>query len=399
MDATTVLDGKVDLDSHEMVPSNFWAEEFGDAGAVLREMHGFALGDFAENTTNRDDIVADDQPITQETVWEMKGPGAPGAIDFGRRLAVMDEMRVDRQLVYPSYGLCGMMFLFMPHASLLFGFDPEEVDRFALGSQIIREHNAWAARVTRSFDATRMRAVGILQPQPETLEQLMLDTEQALSDGIRAFWLSGSQPLAGMSPGNAELDPFWKLVADAEAAVTLHIGTEQALVQPLPWLMGIPAFQPAHNSSLEFPVQPFSSSILHFPPDLFLTSMILGGVFERHPNLRFGVIECAAQWVGPMAERLDMWAEEFSKRFNDLSLRPSEYLARNVRVTPFHFEPVDYYLERYPEMATVYAYSSDYPHREGGKHSDRTFYERLKGFDAETQERFFHSNGEWLVPA
>jgi predicted TIM-barrel fold metal-dependent hydrolase len=309
-------------------------------------------------------------------------------------------MGVDRQLVFPGYGLAGMMFLSMPHASMLFGFDPDEIDRLELGAQIIRESNAWAARVTRSSDAGRIRAVGILYPQPGTLAQLMADTEQALADGIRAFWVSGSQPLAGISPGSTELDPFWKLVSDARAAVTLHIGAEQALVQPLPWLMGIPAFQPAHNSSLEFPVQPFSSSILHFPPDVFLTSMIYGGVFERHPDLRFGVIECAAQWVGPMAERLDLWAEVFSSRFTGvLSMRPSEYLARNVRVTPFHFEPVDHYLERHPALATVFAYSSDYPHREGGKHSDRTFADRLERFDARTKEQFFRSNGEWLVPA
>lgn len=69
--------------------------------------------------------------------------------------------------------------------------------------------------------------------------------------------------------------------------------------------------------------------------------------------MRFGVIELGAAWVGALGERLDMWAEkQFQGRLSKvLTMRPSAYLARNVRVTPFHFEPVSHYLERYPHLA------------------------------------------------
>jgi predicted TIM-barrel fold metal-dependent hydrolase len=127
--------------------------------------------------------------------------------------------------------------------------------------------------------------------------------------------------------------------------------------------------------------------------------MVLGGVFERHPQLRFGAIEVGAQWIGPFAERLDMWATEFRRRLDPyLSIKPSEYINRNIRVTPFHFENVASYLGHYPHLSDVYCYSSDFPHREGGKWSKRTFETNLIDVDQPIQRKFFHDNGLLLLP-
>jgi predicted TIM-barrel fold metal-dependent hydrolase len=128
--------------------------------------------------------------------------------------------------------------------------------------------------------------------------------------------------------------------------------------------------------------------------------MVLGGVFERHPDLRFGVIELSASWVGPLAERLDMWADKmFASRFREnLSMRPSAYIARNVRVTPFHFEPLARYLDRYPHLSDVYCYSTDYPHFEGGQDSKRAFADALSGVSADLRDKFFYRNGAFLLP-
>jgi hypothetical protein len=82
-----------------------------------------------------------------------------------------------------------------------------------------------------------------------------------------------------------------------------------------------------------------------------------------------------------------------------LSMKPSEYLARNVRVTPFHFEPVASYFERYPELASSFCYSSDYPHVEGGKHQRAHFVDQLRPLGDDIVEMFLRTNGEWLLPA
>jgi hypothetical protein len=78
---------------------------------------------------------------------------------------------------------------------------------------------------------------------------------------------------------------------------------------------------------------------------------------------------------------------------------PSEYINRNVRVTPFNFEPVDRYFDRYPNLSDVYCYSSDCPHREGGKESHMKFDPTLAKLDETVKDKFFRTNGEWLLPA
>ena len=81
-----------------------------------------------------------------------------------------------------------------------------------------------------------------------------------------------------------------------------------------------------------------------------------------------------------------------------LTMLPSDYIARNVRVTPFHFEPVDHYLDLYPKMIDVLSYSSDYPHIEGGQHSAQIYNDCTERLGVEIAERFFVRNGEWLLP-
>jgi predicted TIM-barrel fold metal-dependent hydrolase len=158
----------------------------------------------------------------------------------------------------------------------------------------------------------------------------------------------------------------------------------------------VPAFE-AGSSTLEVDLDPYSFATLNIAPAHFLLTMVLGGVFERHPNLRFGAIECGAGWLAPLAENLDLWAERSPMLRHDLSLTPTEYIARNVRVTPFHFEPVHKYIERYG-MDTCYCFSTDYPHIEGGNRPAIEFAERLISLGDDLVEQFFVSNGRLLLP-
>jgi predicted TIM-barrel fold metal-dependent hydrolase len=397
-DEPSYLRRMMDLDSHEMIPSPLWEREFGEAGAIISRLNSGVLASAGENSTVRTDVVSDTVQITEETVWTRKGPSAPAAIELDRRPAVLAAMGVKRQLVFPTFGLIGMSFLYHgDQVPEIFGFDPASLDRFEVGRKVIAAHNAWAARVVKEIDPDQVRPVGLLLT--DSLDQMMRDAEAALDTGVRAFWISSSTTPAGTSPGDRYLDPFWRLVASADATITLHIGTEFGLLSDNRWGRNVPQFAPASASTIEFNIEPYRCSIIHLQCDNFLSAMVLGGVFERHPDLRFGVIECAAHWVGPLAESLDLWHSQFRRRLDEhLTMRPSEYLARNVRVTPFHFEPVDEYIERYPDLRSVYCFSSDYPHVEGGKYTAGIFEGRLRRLGNDVAEDFFVRNGEWLLP-
>lgn len=133
-------------------------------------------------------------------------------------------MGVERQLIYPNFALIGVMLACNPLAHKWFGYDPNLVDRLQLGREVIAGHNDWVLRTNREVDNTRVRPVGLILT--ESLEQMMEDTQKLIDGGTRALMIPGGEPPAGMSPADERLDPWWKLVSDANTAVTLHVGTE-----------------------------------------------------------------------------------------------------------------------------------------------------------------------------
>lgn len=137
---------------------------------------------------------------------------------------------------------------------------------------------------------------------------------------------------------------------------------------------------------------------MHLSPQNYLTTMIFGGVFERHPTLRLGVIELGAHWIGPLADLLDNRVEQSKRLRASLSLKPSETLARNVRVTPSLWEPIRRQIQRYG-LSQVYAFSTDFPHPEGGTDPIERFHDELAPLGDEIVEQFFVTNGRLLLPA
>ena len=79
----------------------------------------------------------------------------------------------------------------------------------------------------------------------------------------------------------------------------------------------------------------------------------------------------------------------------ELDLKPSEYLRRQVRFTPFPFEDTAWLVEQCgPEL---FMFSTDYPHPEGGRHPFEIFGDAMSAFDDTARERFFWRNGAELV--
>ena len=89
-------------------------------------------------------------------------------------------------------------------------------------------------------------------------------------------------------------------------------------------------------------VNVIESVFLWTPPALAITDLIVNGTFDRHPDLRIGVVELSAIWVPLYLLMLDGgW--DFTSKLNGRapsppSLRPSEYFRRQVRVAAFSYE-------------------------------------------------------------
>jgi predicted TIM-barrel fold metal-dependent hydrolase len=384
----------VDVDSHEMLPAQIWREEFGPETDTLAER--FKLGPpNSPGGVNFPDFAKDDMPVNADTVWNLKGCTAPGAVDVKRRLEVMDHTGVARQLMYPSaVSTMGMVLFSLADRK---GFmDELAVDRAGYARTLLRVGNDWLVKAAQVSD--RVRPVAALYG--ETVEELLSNARTLLSGGIRAVMLLASTPPGGVSPAHSDLDPLWALLSQNKVAVTLHLGSGGGFLKTDVWGEA-PAFD-GYKVNVEFDLSPWRLYTQPLAAENFIAAMVTGGVFERHPDLRFGAIEMGAYWLGQLASNLDLWHDN-NQNFGvnatqRLPERPSHYIARNVRVTPFHFEPVDQYIERYG-LEDVYCYSSDYPHIEGGRDPMVKFAARLERLGPKVMEKFFVENGRLLVPA
>ena len=126
-----------------------------------------------------------------------------------------------------------------------------------------------------------------------------------------------------------------------------------------------------------------------------LACLVLDGTFEQFPDLRCGVIELGAGWVPNLLASLDHAKRAFGRNEPELAklrLEPSDYLRRQVRFNPWHFEDVGRLIaDCGPEL---FLFSSDWPHPEGGRDpigETRGSLDRAGVLPA-ARERFYHHN-------
>ena len=399
--APAALDRVFDVDSHEMAPLQFWEPIFGPAAGEIARQVTESMKLQKGNDFYAPDMTADTTEISYDTVWNRKGTSAPGAFDFSRRLRVMDQMGVARQLVFPSFAIfAGMLKIgdeFKVKNFLGCTGTIEEIRE--LGDAGLAEYNDWAAATTAA-NPDRTRCVAYIMDNG-TVEDLVGQAETLIGKGIRAINIPHGVPPAGLSPASPAMDEFWALLEKHDVPLVTHVGNEEGLFASSAWKRDVPAFKLGKTQSIELGLEPYSFANLYITAAHFLSVLILGGVLERFPGLRVGMIEQGSSWLGPAADNLDMWARDvYYNRLKDhLSMLPSQYINRQVRVTPFNdFEQVARDFERYPQIADSFCYSTDYPHVEGGKESKVRMFDQLAPLGPDIVEKFFVTNARLILP-
>jgi predicted TIM-barrel fold metal-dependent hydrolase len=124
-----------------------------------------------------------------------------------------------------------------------------------------------------------------------------------------------------------------------------------------------------------------------------LSAMIIDGVMDRFPRLKFGVIELGASWLPGWMKSMDSAHLAFFKneeRLHRLSATPSEIVRRQVRVTPYPHENAGWLIgQAGPETCL---FSSDFPHVEGGRNPLKRFGDSLVGIGPEAMDAFYAGN-------
>ncbi|MCX6525631.1 MAG: amidohydrolase family protein [Actinobacteria bacterium] len=354
-----------DLDSHLQVPISRWGEVFGEATARFGERFaGISLFD-----------ATDEPELTTESVWTTKGTAAPGASTPEGRIAALDIMGIERQLIFPQVVLALPAWSDHPSASAVMG-----------------EYNDAVLRWTVAGHG-RLRPTALLNLT--TIEGAITEAERMAAGGARAVFIQDGIAPGGRSPAAPEVDPLWALLAEAGLPVTLHIGGQEGFFGSEAWPEA-DLLRPGSFSTGE-PVGPHMLATMHLAAQNYLSAMIYGGVFDRHPTLRVGVIELGAMWVGPFVDFLEDRLR-LSRRLRDgLQRRPTEVFLDQIRVTPFYWERTARQIERYG-MPNIYAFSTDFPHPEGGTDPIGHMATDISPLGDKALEDFFIHNAELLLP-
>ena len=189
--------------------------------------------------------------------------------------------------------------------------------------------------------------------------------DEAIAMGAAALLVASGCPRTH-SPSHIGLDPVWARAQEAAIPVVFHVGGTGDLIDAAYFRNGLPVPPDFHGGEENFRSVDYMG--IPHPPEQTLATMIFDGVLDRFPHLRIGVIEQGAIWVPSWLRQMESAFEAFSRheeRLRALSLRPSEYVRRQVRCTPYPTEDVGWIIAN--SAPEICMFSSDYPHVEGGR--------------------------------
>ena len=213
------------------------------------------------------------------------------------------------------------------------------------------------------------------------LDRARATAVEAIDMGAAALLVASGCP-AGHSPSHVGLDPVWAAASEAGLPIVFHVGGTGDLIDPNYFRNGLPIPPDFHGGEENFRSVDYMG--IPGPPAQTLATMIFDGVLERFPDLRIGVIEQGAIWLPSWMRQMESAFDAFARheeRLRALSMRPSEYVRRQIRVTPYPTEDVGWIIDQAgPEVCL---FSSDYPHVEGGRRPIERFEASLADTDAE----------------
>lgn len=262
----------------------------------------------------------------------------------------------------------------------------EHGESLDVGYGAARAHN----RAVVDFCSVDARLLPVGYVPLADFERSKAFTAEAIELGCKALMVGSACP-AHHSPSHIGLDPVWAQAQEAGLPVLFHVGGGGRLLDPMYFENGLPPVPDFHGGAENFRSVDYMA--IPYPPMQTLATMILDGVLDRFPDLRVGVIEQGASWLPGWMRQLDSAHDAFRKneaRLQSLALLPSEYIRRQVRVTPYPHEDAGWIIEQSgPEICL---FSSDYPHVEGGRNPLGRFERSVGHLPEPIQQRFYCDN-------
>ncbi len=354
----------IDVDSHGEPPEDVIAEAWQRAGLppydVGEVTMRFVAGDLLTTLPRQQwPALADLLPPGAAAIagfervegFAYEGAEQSGLADPAKRLAWLDARGIDAQNIISLRGLTSTRFLDDRVASR---------DLIAAGNTYMGEcHQGYTDRLWPTTALTF-----------EDLDWAVAEMTRMRALGSRSFLIS-AVPVNGIPHFHSGYDKIWSAAVDLGMLAILHVGANPAMFAD-GW---------ANVEGDITLLRQLGVCQGHQQIQVFLNGMVFGGVFERHPELTVLIAECGIHWFGGTVEHMEQRNARRSVNprvyFGDYpwSLSPTEFVRRNVRITPLPTPDQNplRLLEMLPESVV---FSSDYAHNEGNP-DPVTYYESL----------------------
>ncbi|MDC0713430.1 amidohydrolase family protein [Stigmatella sp. ncwal1] len=288
-------------------------------------------------------LMLDGQPVWNklseramvEVAWSLaqRPGGAALGATAANHLRSMDSAGVDLAFLYPT------------SASFLLridGMDPVRASAFA------RAYNDWLKDFCQPAPE-RLCGVGVLSLHEPA--RMVGELERVAGFGWRAVVLPPN-PVGNRTLSHPDYEPFWSACERLSMAVTLHEGSHARLPTA-----GADRFQT--RFALNASSHPLEAM-------LALLTLIEGGVLERHPRLRVGILEAGCGWLPYWLWRMDAtWQYMAGEVAENVRMKPSEYFRRQCFASIEPEEPGIAEVVRFLGTDNL-LFGSDYPHADHG---------------------------------
>jgi len=370
-----------DADAHTMELPN-WFDDYADKNIQKAFRERFS-GNKGLAQTYFENIDEDHQTSTyqeknEEELMIRKNYDALGSFNSKDRSEALDLLGVQSQLVFPT----------SPNVWLESLEHGDDIDMLYSVAEATN-------RAQIDFCSDDKRLLPVTYIPLANIDRSIEIAKLAIQSGSSALLIPWACP-KNHSTSHVGFEPVWSMAEESGIPILFHVGSADFVLPKAHSLNGMPKVKDFHGGEENF--RSISYMAISSGPMQALSLLILDGVLERHPNLKFGVIELGSVWVPGFMKQLDSAFEAFSRheeRLQSLSLKPSEYINRQVRVTPYPTEPTGWVIKE--AGSDIFMFSSDYPHVEGGRNPLARFEKSIEGISHEAQDKFFRLNFENLM--
>jgi len=294
-------------------------------------------------------------------------PLSPSYQQRDARLAVMDEQGLEAALLFPTLG-CGV------EEALTHDVDATMAS--------LRAFNRWLQEDWGLSYRDRIITAPMLSLADPV--EAAAEVDWMLDNGARLIHVRPA-PVPGpngtsRSLGDPLHDPVWARIAEAGVPVAFHLGDSGYNRYAAAW-GGPERFVPFREVDVLAKVL-VSDRAIHDT----MASLIVGGVFTRHPLLRVASIENGSDWVHVLLKRLKKVANQAPWAF---PTDPLDVVRTHVWIAPYYEEDIRALADTIGTGHVLFG--SDWPHGEGLA-QPLDFVKELHAFDAAEVRQILRDN-------